>query len=119
MVDKLKEIFDKQKVLQERFGNFPFKDIKHKQEFININILACLDELSETLRETQWKNPDLISCGWKKTQEFNDENFKEELIDLWHFVINLTEASGMDSNELYERFCNKNKVNHKRQDDGY
>jgi len=117
--DKLKELFDKQEILQTRLKNIPFKNNKHKQEFININILACLDELSESLRETCWKNPSYISCGWKTTQEFNEENFKEELIDLWHFIINLSIASGMKYNELFERFCKKNKVNHERQDKKY
>lgn len=117
--DKLDDIFDKQNILQTRLNNFPFKDLKHKQEFINITILAILDELSETLRETSWKNPNYISCGWKTTQMTNNEQFKEEIIDLWHFIINLTLASGMDPNEFYGRFINKNKVNHKRQDEKY
>ena len=30
--------------------------------------------------------------------------FKEEIIDLWHFVMNLAIISGMDGNEFYERY---------------
>lgn len=117
--DKLNFIFKKQEELQIRVGNLPFKDEKHRQEFINLMFLSCLDELSESLRETAWKNPHFISCGWKKGQTTNDELFKEELVDLLHFFINLCIASGMDSNELFERYLNKNKINHERQNKGY
>ena len=81
MTDKLKELFNKQEKLQERLGNIPFKDNKHKQSFINLNFLACLDELSEALRETSWKNPYYIRGGWKKTQLTNSENFKNDQIN--------------------------------------
>lgn len=118
-VDKLNELFLMQNILQTKLHNIPFKNFKHKQEFININILASLDELSESLRETAWKNPKYINCGWKKRQEYNAENFKEELIDLWHFLINLSIASGMDADELHRRFTNKNKINHQRQENKY
>ncbi len=118
-IDKLDKLFDLQQTLQERLQNIPFRDSKHRQEFINLNFLACLDELSECLRETAWKNPELISCGWKKGQKFNEENFKEELIDLWHFLINLSIASGMTPAELFKRFNSKNKENHARQDRDY
>lgn len=117
--NQLRDLFDKQSVLQRKMKNFPLKGNKQKQEFININVLACLDELSEILRETAWKNPKYIKYGWKKTQKLNPELFKEEIIDLWHFIINLSLVSGMDSDELYRRFINKNKTNHKRQKDGY
>lgn len=119
MDDKLNELFNKQIVLQERFKNIPFKSFQSQQEFININILAATDELYEALRETAWKNPDYIKSGWKKHQEFNQDNFQKELIDLWHFVINLTIASGMNAEQLYNNFLEKNKENHERQDKGY
>ena len=38
------------------------------------------------MRETAWKNPAKIKYGWKKNQELNEENFKEEIVDLWHFA---------------------------------
>jgi len=115
--DKLKLIFDKQANLQDKL--YGLDNLIKNQEFINVNILAMLDELSEVLRETEWKNPNKIKYGWKKTQKFNEENFKEELVDLLHFFINLCIASGMDDNELLFRYINKNKVNHKRKESGY
>ena len=118
-VDKLEKLFNKQKALQTRFGNIPFENDKDRQEFINLNLLACLDELSEAMRETAWKNPTYIKHGWKKGQRFDHIKFREELVDLWHFVINLTIASGMGPNELTVKFGEKNKENHKRMEDGY
>ena len=103
----LEVMFQKQEQLQAKL-----KNNVRSQEFISSMTLACIDELMEALRETPWK-------PWKKRQAFNEEKFKEELIDAWHFIINLSLASGMTSNELYQRFMEKNKTNFKRQNEGY
>ena len=103
----LEVMFNKQEQLQARLNN----NIK-SQEFINIMTLACIDELMESIRETPWK-------PWKKNQTMNTEKFKNELIDVQHFVINLALSSGMSANEFYQRFMEKNKENHKRQNEDY
>ena len=118
MKDKLKEIFELQTKLQERVAG-DINSLVHNQDYINLNLLACYDELGEIMRETAWKNPNKIKYGWKKGQELNKENFKEEIIDLWHFLINLTISSGMNEDELFNRYCSKNKENHNRQDNNY
>lgn len=107
--DKLELIFKKQILLQKRLKN---TNMIGNQGFINIMTLAAIDELMESIRETPWK-------PWKKQQKFNQEKYKEEIIDLWHFVVNLSLAAGFDANTLYEMFKDKNKVNHKRQNTGY
>jgi len=117
--DKLDELFQLQDDFQTEFKNFPFRDEQHRQEFINLNTLCCTDELFEGLRETRWKNPNYIRGGWKTTQTLNQEHYKEELVDVWHFLINLSIAAGMDSKDLHKRFLKKNKINHQRQSDGY
>lgn len=109
MTQMITEMFQKQQLFQSELGNI---NLQGNQEFINIMTLAAIDELMESLRETPWK-------PWKKKQEFNQEKFKEELIDVWHFVINLSLASGMDERELYERFMLKNAENNNRQKEGY
>jgi len=103
----LHDMFLKQTNLQEKLGN----DV-NSQAFINEMILCTVDELMEALRETPWKS-------WKKNQELHTEKFKEEIIDIWHFIINLSLASGMGPQEVYDRFINKNKINIKRQEDNY
>ena len=107
--DKLFQMFEKQVQLQKKLGN---ENIIRNQQFININILAAIDELMESIRETPWK-------PWKKEQTFNSENFKNELIDVWHFIINLSLSAGMSSEEVYKRFIIKNKINKKRKQEGY
>jgi dimeric dUTPase (all-alpha-NTP-PPase superfamily) len=107
--DQLQKIFSLQRNLQKKLGN---KNLVGNQEFINMMSLALIDEVMESLRETPYK-------PWKKNQAFNQEKYKEEIVDAWHFLINLTLASGMTSNELYTKFAHKNKVNHERQKTGY
>jgi len=119
--DMLIEILNHQKDLQtslgiyKKIGNCP----KMKQQYINQMILALHEESTEIMRETAYKNPDFMPFGWKKNQEFNNEKFKEEIIDIIHFVMNLCIVSGMDANEIYNRYLGKNKENFKRQEDGY
>ena len=108
--DKLHEMFMKQIALQEKLG--VSKNIVGNQEYINVQSLALIDEVMEALRETPWKS-------WKTKQNFNQDKFKDELIDAWHFLINLSLASGMTSLEVYRRYLEKNKINHKRKEEGY
>lgn len=114
----LKKIFEKQLKLQKKLG-YSKKELKFNQEYINLNLLACYDELGEIQRETAWKNPTYIKYGWKKGQDFNMENYKEEIIDLFHFIINLCISANMDHKELLERYLNKNKINQNRKKGGY
>lgn len=118
-MDKLTYLFELQDNLQKKLGNFPLKQqidvtIMHDttNEYIRTQTLALIDELMEALRETPWK-------PWKKNQEYNEEQFQNELIDAWHFLINLTLASGMNSTTLFQKFISKNTKNHQRQDEGY
>jgi dimeric dUTPase (all-alpha-NTP-PPase superfamily) len=121
MEDKLKKIYDHQKELQESLGVYEkiSGSEQLKQQYINQMLLACHEEVTEIMRETAYKNPDFVPFGWKKGQQFNEENFKEEIIDLIHFVMSLAIVSGMDSDEIFDRYIKKNKKNHKRQEDGY
>lgn len=115
-MDRLDEIYNKQQELQTKLGNI---DIFLNQKFININLLAMFDEVGEVMRETRWKNPKEIEFGWKKTQEFNVENYRNELVDILHFFMNLCIAGGMTSEELFVRYMNKNKENHTRKEEEY
>ena len=110
---KLQENF--QKILGNNFPlNNNYKEIKY---FTNVNLiknqlLALFDETSEALKEVPWK-------PWKQNQQFNVKKFRMELIDVFHFLINLFLLSGMNSRQVINLFKNKNKINRKRQQDGY
>lgn len=105
--DNLNKMFIKQINFQQKLNN----DI-HSIEFKRIMTLSCIDELMEALRETPWK-------PWKKDKTYHQDKFKEELIDAWHFLINLSLASGMTSDDVYNKFMEKNKENIRRQNNGY
>lgn len=108
-MDKLNEIFELQEKLQERLGiNIKSFDL----ELYKINHLALENELHEALRETPWK-------PWKKQQTLNNDNLKKELIDALHFFVNLCLLAGMTADDVFNEYTNKNKENHKRQEEDY
>ena len=117
----LKEMFEIQEKSQEYLGTWDKIDgsPEMEQKFINQMILACQEEIVEIMRETAYKNPEFVEFGWKKGQGWNQENFKEEIIDLWHFVMNLALVSGMKSEEFYERYKKKNEKNIERWNGDY
>lgn len=118
--DKLNYMFDLQYKLQERLGTWDkIQNESDKQQFVNQMILAIQEETIEIMRESAYKNPEFVKFGWKKGQQWNEENFKEEIVDLFHFVMNLSLIVGMNAEEFYTRYCKKNGVNHVRQDEQY
>lgn len=117
---KLEKMFEIQKTLQERLGIFEkIKDEKDKQEFINQMLLAIFEETVEIMKKTAYKNPNFVKFGWKKNQQWDVEVFKIEIVDLWHFLMNLCLITGFTPEEFYKIYCEKNKINHERQDNGY
>lgn len=118
--DKLDQIFEYQRDLQTRLGTWDkIKTESDKQAFINQMILAIHEEAVELMQSTPYKNPDVVKFGWKKTQAWDIENYKLELIDLVHFIINLALVVDMTPAELFSRYVNKNVENYARQDRGY
>ncbi len=105
-MDMLQEVFN----TQDKFQNS--MKVTYDMDYLKVMILACVDELTEILRETPWK-------PWKKQQNFNKENYKEELVDLFHFFINLCLFAGMDAQELFARYNKKMVTNQKRQQENY
>lgn len=89
-------------------------DIMSSSNINNIKnqILALVDESMEALREIPWK-------AWKINTSFDIPKFRMELIDVFHFLINLFIFAGMDSNMVLQYFLEKNKINVQRQKDGY
>ena len=119
--DKLDKIFETQHKFQTKLGVFEkiSESFSMKQQYINQMILACHEEIVEIMRETAYKNPEFMPFGWKKNQKFNGDKMKDEIVDLLHFIINLSLVSEMDANELYLRYCKKNGVNYDRQEKNY
>lgn len=84
----------------------------HLMEQVRNNVLALEDELHEALAETGWK-------PWSTSNHMNVEAFRSELIDAWHFFMNLMLLCGMDSYDLYQGYVAKHELNAQRQREGY
>ena len=110
----LQEMIDLQAKLQsETYRKDISKlDTREKIEAYRINMMALQDELHEALNEMSWK-------PWAKAEYFNDDRVQQELVDAWHFFMNLMIISGMGAEKLHLRYLAKRKVNIKRQEDGY
>ncbi len=106
-MDKLEQIFVMQKALNDDIQQR--RDLHFSQEeWIQKTILATISELAEVLDESNFK-------WWKNHQPINEPALKEELVDVLHFFVSLCLRSGMDAEELFERYCEKNKENFDRQ----
>jgi len=114
--DRLEEMLRLQALLQERFvGAHPRHLTKDNlKDYVRTMVLACTDELHEALREVPWK-------PWSAavfTSEMEDR-YKDELVDAFHFFMNLMLVVNMSADELFSRYLRKHEVNHGRIDDGY
>ena len=52
---------------------------------------------------------------WKNDKPIDEAALKEELVDVLHFFVSLCLRSGMDAEELYARYLDKNRENFDRQ----
>jgi dimeric dUTPase (all-alpha-NTP-PPase superfamily) len=73
---------------------------------------AIVHEAIELQRLTSWK-------WWKQPTPFDSEAAKEELIDIWHFVVQTSIELGMSPSDVLNEYKKKNKVNRDRQVSGY
>lgn len=114
MVDMLRESLAMQKELQERSMGYAFHKMTpgERSEYLSEMILALEDELHEAMKEFSWKS-------WASAQYFNRDTFVGELVDAWHFLMNLLIAADVSAEELYTRYVTKNMLNAKRQREGY
>ena len=73
---------------------------------------AMIHEAVELQRTTNWK-------WWKKPTEFNQAEAKEELIDIWHFLIQTSLELELTPDDILKEYQRKNEINRQRQKDGY
>lgn len=112
-MDKLDEIFSMQDGLNRRIGVVTADmDEEEQKKWILNYVRAMQQELAELTDSVPWK-------WWAKYQEFDKQNARVEVVDLFHFLISLAQVLGMSAEDVYEAYVKKNKVNHDRQDSGY
>lgn len=110
MEDRLESIFKLQKNLERMMNldRYP-KDVVGK---ISALCTAIIHEAVELQRTTNWK-------WWKKPIAFDKEAAREELIDIWHFVIQASLELDMTPDDILKEYQKKNKINQERQKNGY
>ena len=120
-MDKLEHMMKMQADLQKRLGtNFSEMSLEERAEFMRNHRGYLADEIAEALYEMPnyklWKDysnmsEEATAIAWQKV--------RMELIDSFHFFMNLLLCAGMTATEVYEMYTMKNKENHRRQDAGY
>jgi len=108
-------MFTLQKDFQEKnkWINFKTKSIKYKEERTQQMLFAVIEESIELKRELNLKE-------WKKERkEVDVDKVKEELIDIFHFIINIALIWGLSPEDLLEQFLEKQTTNRVRQRLGY
>ena len=107
-MDKLEKIFELQRKFdQELIEKRGLAGIPN-EKWLQMQTLAMLSEMAELLNELNFK-------WWKNPVEVNENNVKEELVDILHFFVAMCIKSGMSADELFEKYIGKNKENFDRQ----
>ena len=110
MKDKLDSIFALQKGLENMMNldRYP-KDTEGK---VSALCTAIMHEAVELQRTTNWK-------WWKTPTEFDEAEAREELIDIWHFVVQASLELNLTPEDILKEYERKNEINRQRQKDGY
>jgi len=110
MEDKLDEIFSLQKSYEEMMNldRYP-EDVEGK---VSALCTAIIHEAVELQRTTNWK-------WWKKPAPFNQDDAREELVDIWHFLIQVSIELDLTPDDILKEYQRKNEINRQRQNDGY
>lgn len=112
-MDKLEQIFVMQEELNARIG-VNLRDIEEEEQtkWVLNYTRAMQQELCELVDSVPWK-------WWAKYQEFDKQNARVEVVDLFHFLVSLAQTLGMTADDVFGAYVAKNKVNHQRQETGY
>ncbi|MDG1702228.1 MAG: dUTPase [Opitutae bacterium] len=112
-MDKLDTIFEMQDTLNKRIGVVTENlSEEEKTKWVLNYTRAMQQEIAELIDSVPWK-------WWAKYQDFDEQNAKVEIVDLFHFLISLAQVMGMTPEDVYNAYVKKNQVNHDRQESGY
>jgi dimeric dUTPase (all-alpha-NTP-PPase superfamily) len=111
--DKLEAVFALQAALNRRIGvDTAGLDEAAQAKWILNYVRAMQQELAELTDSVPWK-------WWAKYQEFDRQNARVEVVDLFHFLVSIAQVLGMSAEDIYQAYVKKNQINHQRQDSGY
>ncbi len=108
--DHLEKIFELQKGLAGMMSPKRYPD--DTEERVSILCTAIIHEAVELQRTTNWK-------WWKTPTAFDRREAREELIDIWHFVVQASIELGLTPDDILDEYMRKNEINRKRQREGY
>lgn len=83
-----------------------------KMDYVRTQALGLITEVNEALNETGWK-------PWATSNHINRDAYVSELVDVWHFLMNMMIAVEMTPDELFQGYVTKQAINRKRQQDKY
>lgn len=108
------DALDAQYELQKKSFNNDPKDlvVEDQLEWVRWNVLALQDELHEALAETGWK-------PWASKKFINRDAYVSELVDAFHFLMNLMLVVDCSADEFLDKYFEKRGLNEKRQAEGY
>ncbi|HET7147004.1 MAG TPA: dUTPase [Candidatus Nitrosopolaris sp.] len=109
-MDALEIIFNLQKELAQITASRRYPRVK--EERISLLATAMVHEAIELQRLTNWK-------WWKKPTKFDKARAREEVIDLWHFLVQASIELGMTPTQILDEYLKKNQINKERQEKGY
>ena len=97
-MDKLENIFKLQEELNLRIGvKMDDMDDEERSKWILNYVRAMQQELAELTDSVPWK-------WWASYQEFDKQNAKVEIVDLFHFLISLAQVMGMSAEDVHEAY---------------
>jgi dimeric dUTPase (all-alpha-NTP-PPase superfamily) len=115
--DMLRTIYERQKSIAPQMhgvaGWAEYSDVAPTDKKIHLLCVAIMHEAAELDRLTNWK-------WWKRsTKQFDQQEAREELVDIVHFVLQAAIELGMTPEEIMAQYMSKSNVNVERQRSGY
>jgi dimeric dUTPase (all-alpha-NTP-PPase superfamily) len=111
--EKLEAMFYLQRLLNRRIGVDTDRLTEtERQQWVLNYCRAVVQEVAELTDCVPWK-------WWASYQQFDKQNARVEIADLLHFVISLAQVMEITSEELFELYIKKHRLNLTRQDAGY
>jgi len=109
-MDSLETVFSMQKELTSMMDLSRYPN--SVEERVSGLSTAIIHEAVELQRLTSWK-------WWKHPAPFDAVAAKEEVIDIWHFVVQASIELGMSPSDIVKEYSKKNIINRNRQTSGY
>src|SRR5688572_27912212 len=98
-MDTLEAIFSMQKELASMMDLSRYPNSVESK--VSVLSTAIIHEAVELQRLTSWK-------WWKKPGPFDSGAAKEELVDIWHFVVQASIELGMSPADILDEYKKKN-----------